>query len=388
MTAEVAGARRAWFVAVLAVALALGWQALAVHYNYEGNWTSLFCTGASLIQPPSLASENLYRFPNFGYDGQYYHYVAHDPFFRHGLARYIDAPRLRYRRILAPGLAYLAAGGQPAGIDMSFIAVNLLFLFAGVYWLSRYVARHGYSVLWGLLYLAVPAVVVSIDRLTVDMALTALCMGFALYVEEDRPAKLYAVLMLAPLARETGMFLTAACTIGRFVEHRVRDGIVLATSAIAALAWYSFVQIQTTPYDTRAWFTRIPLAGLIDRMAHPPVYHFAPIIAWTATALDEVALAGMLFSFLLALWLLRVRWIRPMQIAVALIAISGLNLGKPFWEEAYAFARVFSPLLVLLALYRCTRRSWVPLLPLAMTFPRVGMQLGGQVIRVVHGIFR
>ena len=33
-----------------AVALALLWQALTVRYNYGGNWTGLFCTGASLLR--------------------------------------------------------------------------------------------------------------------------------------------------------------------------------------------------------------------------------------------------------------------------------------------------------------------------------------------------
>ena len=40
---------------LIAVLLALTWQYLAVHYNYAGNWTALFCTGAKLSQPPSLA---------------------------------------------------------------------------------------------------------------------------------------------------------------------------------------------------------------------------------------------------------------------------------------------------------------------------------------------
>src|SRR5580700_2994804 len=90
-------------------ALTLCWQFLTVHYNYSGNWTALFCSGSSMRQPPQLANERIYVFANSnGYDGQFYHYLAHDPLLTGGLAAvYIDAPRLRCRRILMPAIAYM-----------------------------------------------------------------------------------------------------------------------------------------------------------------------------------------------------------------------------------------------------------------------------------------
>ena len=383
-----ATARGPLIIGALAVTLALGWQALAVRYNYGGNWTSFFCTGGDLRQPPSLASEDLYSFPNsFGYDGQFYHYVAHDPLFRRGLDQYIDAPRLRYRRILVPALASIAALGHDAAIDPALVGVNLLFLFAGVYWLSRYIAGSGHYAAWGLLFLLAPAVLVSLDRLTVDLALTALSMGFALYVAENQPRRLYAILVLAPLARETGLLLTAAYSISQFAGGRLKTACLFATSALPALAWYAFVQSQTSPYSVASWFTLLPFGGLVDRMIHPMHYPFGTLISGIATGLDEVALAGMLMAFVLAFWLLKAQWLRPLQIAIALIALSGLNLGKPFWEEAYAFGRVFSPLLAILALRSCSAPSWVPILPLAMIVPRIGLQLGGQIVKVARGLF-
>jgi hypothetical protein len=376
------------FFATLAVALAFAWQSLAVRYNYSGNWTSLFCTGENLVQPPSLASEHIYRFPSsYGYDGQFYHYVAHDPLLRHGLDKYIDAPRLRYRRILVPGLAFVASAGQPRFLDAALIAVNLLFLFAGVYWLSRYVGHFGHQPTWGLLFLLIPAVVVSLDRLTVDMALTALAVGFALYETENQPRKLYAVLMLAPLARETGLLLTAASCLARLRERRFKSAAVSSSSALPALAWYGFVASKTATYGVQSWFTPVLFGGLIDRMVHPAAYPFPPALVWSATALDELALAGMLVAFILPFWLMGAKWLRSIQFAVLLIALSGLNLGKPFWEEAYAFGRVFSPLLGLLALWTCSSGSRLALAPVAMVIPRVGLQVGGQVLKVIHGLF-
>src|SRR5438105_15265906 len=84
--------------ALLAALLAFCWQALTVHYNYGGNWTGLFCTGARFIAPPAaLDSEHIYRFRNAdGYDGQMYHYMAHDPFLTRGFQSAMDSPRVRY----------------------------------------------------------------------------------------------------------------------------------------------------------------------------------------------------------------------------------------------------------------------------------------------------
>jgi hypothetical protein len=46
-------------------------------------------------------------------------------------------------------------------------------VFLGCYWIGRFAVLHRRHPLWGLLFLAVPAVLVSIDRMTVDVALAA-----------------------------------------------------------------------------------------------------------------------------------------------------------------------------------------------------------------------
>src|ERR1700682_2177017 len=86
--------------AALALALLLLWQYLTVRYNYQGNWTAAFCTGENQGVPPELAPKTYLMLHTFGYDGQMDRYVAHDPWMKRGFEKYIDAPVLRYRRIL------------------------------------------------------------------------------------------------------------------------------------------------------------------------------------------------------------------------------------------------------------------------------------------------
>ena len=78
----------------------LGWQALTVHANYGGNWTGLFRTGGAMRAPERLAASTFRNRDPQGYDGQFYRYLAHDPFLQQGTAAYFDDALLRSRRIL------------------------------------------------------------------------------------------------------------------------------------------------------------------------------------------------------------------------------------------------------------------------------------------------
>src|SRR6516225_3503246 len=99
--------------AILAAGLGLAWQSTLVHKLYNGNWSALFYHGVygnSVPNDPAFAGT--YLFPaDFGFDGQYYRVVAHDPFRTRDYLTFIERPVMRYRRILIPMLAYSFALG-------------------------------------------------------------------------------------------------------------------------------------------------------------------------------------------------------------------------------------------------------------------------------------
>jgi hypothetical protein len=193
-------------VAVFAVLGVFAWQAAFVEFKFGGNWTALFLSGDQFPLPPSLAGDGVYRFPgSHGYDGQFYHFIAHDPLLLTDAVNYVDSPELRWRRILVPGLAHILALGQPGWIDSAYVAVALAAIFLGVYWLAGFSRLHDLPAYFGLAFLAVPAVLVAIERMTVDVALAALAVGFIYYGREGPMWAFYTMLMLAPLARETGL---------------------------------------------------------------------------------------------------------------------------------------------------------------------------------------
>jgi hypothetical protein len=380
-------ARCAAFALLCAASLLL-WQALTVHFSYAGNWTGLFCTGALYFTPPlELQSEDIYVFPNsFGYDGQAYHYIAHDPFFRRGFARTVDAPRLRYRRILVPGVAWMLAGGDDRRIDGAYIGVVLGFVLLGAYWTGRYAMLLGYPPWLGLSFAFVPAVLVSIDRLTVDVAFAACCVGFALYAREWRPVKLYVVLTAAALSRETGMLLIVAFVLWLLFGRRFRDALLFATAALPAACWYVFVQLHTAPASAH-FLTPFLFSGIAGRIFHPYPLADSPGIRILADVLDLLALGGIAAALLWAFRRAFRRALTPLSAAIYAFALLTIVLAPgDTWSDVYSFGRTLTPLLLLCALDGLAeRRAWPAVAMLAVD-PRIGLSVGSQILTILHGL--
>lgn len=374
---------------LVCAALALAWQALTVRYNYGGNWTGLFCTGANQRIPGKLAAERIYVVPNSdGFDGQFYHYLAHDPLLRSGLTRYVDAPRLRGRRILVPALAFLLAGGQQRHIDSAYFAVVLLFVFLGGYWLSRFAVLHGRHFGWGILFLTLPGVLTSIDRMTIDVALAAFWVGFAVYAARSDSRGLYWVLALAALTRETGFVLAATYCLYMLWQKQTVKALWAALALLPSLAWYLYVFL-TLPPDTNGWvFLRV--GGLLAAVLNPFPYPWSAAYNAFVIAVDYLALAGILLAVFLALRQVMRRSGGILELAVAVQGVLGLVFVvfgfREIWVHIYGYARLLSPVVELLALRSLSRKSPADLLPIPMVLPRFALQWGGQALAIARGL--
>lgn len=338
----------------------LQWFAVAVHY--QGQWSALFCTGGLRPFPPSLAGENIYRFPEAtGYDGQFYHYMAHDPFFQRDLVEYMDHPRLRYRRILVPALAHALTLGRQDYIDAAYFAVLAGFVVLGGYWLALYAHRAGYSLVWGLAFVAVPGVLVSANRMTIDVALVALCAAYVLHAEQS-DWRLYLILALAVLARDTGLLLLAGHCTYLLLQRSYRKAALCATAAAPAWLWMQFVH-QHAPHTTAElsdWAYTYPIGGFLFQLLHPNAYPSAALV-WQA--LDLAALLSMVV--LVALILYRLVHLKTdlldlhlylWLLLVLILASLGPAQAGPYWQ-VFSYGRSLSPLLFFQALYHFQRNG-------------------------------
>lgn len=377
-------------VALAAVVLAFLWQALTVRYNYGGNWTGLFCTGARQPVPRDLAGETIYAIPNsYGYDGQFYHYIAHDPLGRSGLPNYIDAPRLRYTRILVPALAYILAAGQPRLIDAAYFSVVQGFVFLGAFWLARLALLHGRPAWWGFLFLALPASAVSIDRMTVDVALAALWVGFAVLASRQASWPILAILALAPLVRETGLAIAAVYGLCSMARRQYGKTALSAAAVLPVAAWWLYVWNAFPSYNV-GWIGTAPLRGLWSAAA--ALAAAAPVvsIAGLAAVLNLVAVLGSLAAVALAFRFGVGNTGRPMDAAITVLGALGAGAvlmgSSDVWVHVYGHGRLLTPLLAMLLWRALERRSWGDLVPLALVTPAVALQLAGDGWRILRGL--
>jgi hypothetical protein len=387
-------ARAPLVLAVLATALTLGLQWLTVTHNHGGDWSALFVMGADYPAAPQLAWERHRPVAKTGFDGQIYHLIAHDPFFRHGLDRYVDAPRLRYRRILVPLAAHVLALGRAEWIDAAYRAVLLLFVFAGTYWSARCASALGRAPLWGLAFLAVPAVPVSMERMTVDVALAALTAGFAAYVDREGSWRLAAVLAGAALVRETGVLLAVGAALAGVLHGRGRRALWPLLALLPALAWFAWVHTRTPSYEYP--LDPRPLSGALKAMIQPdPAPDVPPGQVgewWRQTilrkpAFDRVALLGVLAAIGMGLWGLRPWPPAATAMAAALFALLGVvSQRADQWLFVYDYGRVYAPLVVLLLLRGLREGRAVVLLPLVLMWPRMLLEMTMQVVGILRAV--
>ena len=367
--------------AVLALATVLAiwcWQFATVHFNYGGNWTALFCINPDWPRPAFAVPEKLYTFPGSGYDGQQYHLIAHDPWMGRGAVAAMDDPPLRYRRILVPALAWTLALGRDSAVDFTYIAVVLGFVFLGVYWLARAMELRGRHPAWGLMFALMPGVLVSMDRMTVDIGLAALTAGFVLYSESKW--NLLPILVCAALTRETGFLLTAGYGVFLLSRRRFGDLIWAALTAVPAMIWYAYVRSHAPPEPASAFGSFVPLGGWIERVAHPFAYNLPHWPALAATELDYVALMGVALMLGHAVWLAWSRRWSARTAAIYIFAAAIIFIGsRSVWEDAFGYGRVVTPLMILLA-----AEDSVAFVSMGMVDARIGLNF----LKQIHGVIR
>jgi hypothetical protein len=369
--------------ALLCSALGLSWQLLTVHFNYGGNLTALFCHGSQYPVPPGLAFEHIYVFPDSGgYDGQSYHYMAHDPLDRSDIGRAVPDPSLRYPRILLPAMAHLLAFGRAAWIDVSYMLCGLFFLGLGAWWLAQLLARAGIHPLFAVFYLSVPVAIISLDRMLVDLAATSIALGFALYLDSDRPWKLYLVLAAAALCRETGYLLFGAYALRLLSLRRYRDTAIFATALLPAMLWTLWVRNELPGGNALGPRSLFPLKGMLDAVLHPRQYRFSAPAVLTIRCLEFLQLGGIVFSIGLAFRNLRKLGMDMLRNACFLWACFAIILPPGVYDDPFAGARILAPLL----LFQFLEAGRLTRLPLLLVTPRVWLQLTPQALGILRGL--
>lgn len=360
--------------------VALATLALVVLYHllliagHQRNATALFYAGDHTPAPPVLR-DRVYQFPNsVGFDGQFYLYVAQDPLNQQGTSAFIDNPPMRWKRILFPGLAHLIALGQPAVIPLAYIGLMWLSALLGALLLARLCVHWGYSAWLGMSFLAIPAATVSLDRMMTDIGIVVALLALMLALRENRPALAIAAMALAPLTRETGIFLAAAWLVWHAAQHDWRKTAWGIAALVPFAAWTAWVYQQFGP-DLTFWWGW-PFEGILTRLATYAIYP-APLLGLKlALLLDYAGALGVAAAFAIT-FLLLLRGERSLLLVMAAIYTLGISAfaREDMWGEAYSYVRTGGPVALMLALVGLEQRRWWLLAPLCLAIPRILFQL-------------
>ena len=175
------------------------------------------------------------------------------------------------------------------------------------------------------------------------------------------------------------------------MEHLVQYIYIISAglfilSVAPALGWYAYIDART-PAGPADLLSPIPFAGLLTRAGTPVHYPFGLAMNALAGLLDYAALAGIALAVVYCLRNFRRFLQRPEGlVAFAYVALVAFVVAPGAWTEAYSFARVYSPLLLVVGMDGWSTRRLGAAAPLALTVPRIGLQVGGQVLGIVRGL--
>jgi hypothetical protein len=371
-------------IGILGFLLAFSWTYGLVRHRYSGDWTGPFLVGTQLLVPDPVARPVKQQLGT-GFDGQFYLFLASDPLVLDASTeRAIDYPRYRSRRILVPLLAWLMAFGQAKFVPISYALLIAFFAGIGSASLAQLISHQqlanmsdmaafgGKGPLLGLLFITIPAVLISLERMTIDVALVALLASHAAF-----PRYRIVTLLLAPLVRDTGFLLLAA---EFFFTRKWR----VFLTAIPALSWWIFLEFHLRPGSWDTWGP--PFFGWWHRLTTHVTYPESVKFSTAVQALDVLAL----LSFPVAIALLvrviltkfRQRQMPPQEILVAsFCSLLAIFIGNPdTWQEAYGFARTLAPISLGLLLYGIQIKQRILFVPMLLLSLRVWWQAAAQFL--------
>ena len=278
----------------------------------------------------------------FGYDGQFFYYMALDP---RGSPAYLDKPAsYRYARALYPFTARAAALGRPSLVPWTLLLVNLLALVGGTLALALLLQRRGASPFFALFFGFAPGLYEAVSRdLSEPLAYSLVLVALAAWWWDEKPRPWFAGLAfgLAGITRETTLIfpvvLAVAAAIGLHDGIGVRRGRDVAqrsccppvshtvvTLRIALLAW-----LGQDGSAEASRFPRLPFGGLLS---HWPLNRILLDQVWS------VVIPSLVAVILVAVFTRRLG--PSLLVLICNVAVLVVFLPTPSYDSIVASSRI------------------------------------------------
>lgn len=240
---------------------------------------------------PAELQQHTYSTP--GYDGQFSYYLA-----RYGLEHreLFDVPAYRAQRILLPALAAALSLGQADWLVWALLAVNLVALALGAYWLELLLVKRG-APIWPALAFALSMGMLGAVRMTTNEALAyALVLGGLVWLDRHRIVYCGALFGLAALAKEPTLLCAGACVLACLQKRDWRAAVMLTfLSAAPFVTWQLYLQrtfgqlgVASGGGETTG-FEWLPFGGLVRLFDVPAEFRGMALIAGVFACVFVVA---------------------------------------------------------------------------------------------------
>lgn len=281
-----------------------------------------------------------------GYDGQWFFYLAHDPFLRApDPEAFLDLPAYRAARILYPLLAWLLALGQPAAIPWALLAVNLLAVLGGTLACLDVLRRLGASRWLALGYAFSPPVMIGVSASLAEPTALALVAGGVALALRRHHWLAGAVLALAVLAREPSMLVPAGFGLYALARREWQRGAAYLLPLAVPVGWHLVIlaRLGVLPSAQSPDNFGMPFGGAYYRLGlllgwHPPLLGEPGPPTTNVMAEVVIILASAAIILVGLLKVLERRdafaWLLWLQAALA------LGTGPLVWADLYSYGRV------------------------------------------------
>jgi hypothetical protein len=245
----------------------------------------------------------------------------------------------------------------------------------GIYGLARLAECWRHPACLGLLFLTIPVVGVSLDRMMTDIAVVTFLFWVVLGAELHRNSWSYSALALVPLARETGLAITAGWIIWHIWRRNWKRAIYGAATALPSVSWWAWVSTRFDSDETAFALVGLPFSAVVKRLT---IWHIHPAdgaIAEVILGMEYLGAIGVALSFAVAIFLF-VRGERSFLVFTAVVYTLGIACftKEDMWSEAYSYTRTAGPVAVMLTLIGLQTRRWWLMQPMYLSLPRIATQ--------------
>jgi hypothetical protein len=225
----------------------------------------------------------------FGYDGQFYFFIAADPAHASDYMRFgaENQAGIRYARIVYPAAARAVSAGSVAALPVAMLVLNLLAVGVGTAAVAAWLVRRGRSAWPAALYGLWPGLVYAVVRdLSEPLAYCFAALALLVYDTRSnrRLGATAGLLALSLLTRETTIAFVLGLTVAVAASDRTwRRPLAFFAACVAPMVLWriavtAWLHVTTLEHTHTGWRVLLPFYGMYSRYPFDGQHR---LILWT-----------------------------------------------------------------------------------------------------------